>query len=144
VRARSTRRGKTRARKCSRRDAKGRVRSNAPRSVCARACAREPATCPKQQQRPSLFSEKGCGPSRSGGLSESPKSAFDRTRRVGAWVLPRSRVQLFLRSRSEEYFQVFLGHASIPARRAGTERYRPCRSLSSVIAVPRTDDHDAR
>lgn len=82
MRARSTRRGKTRARKCSRRDANGRVRSNAPRSVCARACAREPATCPKQQQRPSLFSEKGCGPSRSGGLSESEKARS--TERVGS------------------------------------------------------------
>lgn len=137
MRARSTRRGKTRARKCSRRDAKGRVRSNAPRSVCARACAREPATCPKQQQRPSLFSEKGCGPSRSGGLSESPKSAFDRTRRVGAWVLAK-RVQLFLRSRSKEYFQVFWVTPPFPRGARGRNDIAP------VGASPRSSPSHER
>ena len=34
--------------------------------------------------------------------------------------------------------------ASIPARRAGTTRYRTWRNLFSAIAVLRTDDHDAR
>jgi hypothetical protein len=124
-----------------RREGKGALECAAER-VRACVCART-RDVPETATTPVAFLGKGMRTVAFGWTFRIGKSAFDRTRRVGAWVLAK-RVQLFLRSRSKEYFQVFLGHASIPARRAGTERYRPCRSLSSVIAVPRTDDHDAR